>query len=176
MIVAAVVARQVLGSRRTNEFNVLARASGCSEIRETETSGGQQHLAEGAGYNYKSSPPTNGPHDGRGVVPRGVYDEPFSEDPDEQPTIYRAVHSLEHGYVIVWHKGLNRDQERELERSYRDERKVIVVPYEELRGDTKVALTAWGRMVTCEGVNTRVINSFVDLFREARSAPEPKAG
>lgn len=175
LIVAAVVTRQVLGSRRTNEFNDLARGAGCSEIRDTESSGGQQHLAEGAEYRYGTSPPTYGPHDGRGVVTAGVYDEPFSRNSEEQPSIYRAVHSLEHGYVIVWHEGLNREQERELARDYRAERKVIVVPYPQLRGDTKIAMTAWGRMVTCERLSTRVIDSFIELFREARSAPEPKS-
>ena len=176
LIVAAVLAWQALNSRRINQFNELARASGCSEVRVTGESGGQAHLAEGARARYDTSPPTHGAHDGGGVVVAGVYDEPFSEDPDKQPSIYRAVHSLEHGYVIVWHKGLTRSQQRDLERRSGDERKVIVVPYLQLRGETKVALTAWGRMVTCERLpNTRVTDAFVDLFREARTAPEPKS-
>jgi hypothetical protein len=174
-IVGAFFVRQSFANRRINEFNDLARASGCSEVRVTKTTGGQQHLAEGARYRYGTTPPTYGPHDGRGIVPAGVYDEPFSDDPDEQPSIYRAVHSLEHGYVVVWHEGLTNEQERELERRYGNERKAIVVPYPQLSGKTKVALTAWGRMVTCERSNTRVIDEFIELFREARTAPEPKA-
>jgi hypothetical protein len=164
----------VLSSRSANAFNKLAMANGCSEVRVIEDPGGRRHLATGERATYESSPPTGGAHDGTGVVPRGIYDKPFGTDPEKQPSIYRAVHSLEHGYVIVWHKGLTREQERELERKYRDERKVIVVPYPKLRGDTKVALTAWSRIVTCERPSTRVIDAFVDRFREARTAPEPR--
>ncbi|HYZ91854.1 MAG TPA: DUF3105 domain-containing protein [Actinomycetota bacterium] len=174
-LVGAFVARSMFTSRQVDQFNKLAVANGCSEVRETGGSGSGQHLPVGGTTRYDSSPPTHGAHDGRGVVPHGIYDKPFGTDPEKQPSIYRAVHSLEHGYIIVWHKGLTSDQERALERKYRDERKVIVVPYAQLRGDTKVALTAWGRIVRCEGSNTRVIDAFVERYREARSAPEPKA-
>jgi hypothetical protein len=49
------------------------------------------------------------------------------------------------------------------------------VPYPELPGKTNhVAMTAWGRLVTCEKMSTKVIDAFIDRFREARTAPEPK--
>jgi len=173
LIVAAVVGRQIFNSRRTSNFNELATAAACGELQVTETTGGMQHLAEGQTTRYDSSPPTHGAH-APNALPAGIYDEPFTNVLGERPTIYQAVHSLEHGYIIVWHDGLTTEQERTLERRYRDERKVIVVPYPQLRGGTQMALTAWGRKVECEQPNTRVIDSFTDLFREARSAPEPK--
>lgn len=175
LIAGAIIGRQALSSREANAFNKLMQANGCSRVRTTSGSGSGQHLAVGATTRYDTSPPTHGAHDGRGVVPHGIYDKPFTNDIEKQPSIFRAVHSLEHGYIIVWHKGLTREQERELERKYRDERKVIVVPYPRLRGDTKVTLTAWGRMVNCERSSTRAIDAFVDRFREARTAPEPRA-
>jgi hypothetical protein len=173
LIVAAVVGRQILNSRRTSNFNELASANGCGRIETTSRSGEGQHLAEGQTARYDSSPPTHGPH-ALGALTAGIYDDPFTNVLGDRPTIYQAVHSLEHGYIIVWHDGLTTEQERTLERRYRDERKVIVVPYPQLRGDTKMALTAWGFKVECEQPNTRVIDSFTDLYREARSAPESK--
>jgi hypothetical protein len=173
-LVGAFVARQVFTSRQVNQFNKLAEANGCSEVRVIEDDGGRRHLAAGERTTYDSSPPTSGAHDGTGVVPRGIYDKPFGTNPEKQPSMYRAVHSLEHGYIIVWHDGLTREQERALERKYRDERKVIIVAYPQLPGRTKVALTAWGRIVTCGRPSTRVIDAFIDRFREARTAPEPR--
>lgn len=172
-IVAVVLGRQAFNNRRIANLNNVATAAGCSELDVTDTSGAQQHLAEGQTTRYDSSPPTHGAH-ARNALPDGVYDDPFTNVLGDRPTIYQAVHSLEHGYIIVWHDGLSRDQERALERRYRDERKVIVVPYPQLSGDTHLALTAWGRKMTCERPNNETIDSFIELFREARSAPEPR--
>ncbi|MGH2760694.1 MAG: DUF3105 domain-containing protein [Actinomycetota bacterium] len=172
-IVAVVVGRQAFNNRRVANLNELARAAGCQELQTTETSGAQQHLAEGQTTTYDSSPPTHGRH-APNALPDGIYDEPFTNVLGERSTIYQAVHSLEHGYVIIWHDGLSEDRQRTLERRYRDERKVIVVPYPQLSGDTHMALTAWGRKMTCERAGTGVIDAFVDLLREARSAPEPR--
>jgi hypothetical protein len=172
-IAALFVVPQIMSSRRMSALNNLAKAAGCGELEETETSGAQQHLAEGQTTTYDSSPPTHGSH-AQNIIPAGIYDEPFTNVLGDRPTIYQAVHSLEHAYVIVWHDRLTDEQQRALERRYRNERKVIVVPYPQLSGNTKVALTAWGRKMTCERMNTGVIDKFVDLFRGARSAPEPR--
>ncbi len=172
-IVAIVLGRQAFNNRRISNLNDLAAAAGCSELEVTGASGAQQHLAEGQTTNYDSKPPTHGSH-ARNTAPAGIFEDPFTNVLGDRPTIYQAVHSLEHGYVIVWHDGLNDRDQRALERGYRDEKKVIVVPYPQLSGDNKVALTAWGRKMTCERMNTGVVDAFVDLFREARSAPEPR--
>jgi hypothetical protein len=173
LIVAAVLARQAFNNRRIANLNELAQGAGCGELDVTEASGAQQHLAEGRTTTYDTSPPTHGAHASNALT-AGIYEEPFTNVLGDRPTIYQAVHSLEHGYIIVWYDGISDEQQRTLERRYRDETKVIVVPYPQLSGDTKMALTAWGRKMTCERVNTGVIDAFVDLFREARSAPEPK--
>ncbi len=83
------------------------------------------------------------------------------------------VHSLEHGAVILWHDGLSERDVDALAREYRDEQKVIVVPFEGLRGDNHFAMTAWGRLMTCEEMSTRVADRFIEIFRGARTAPEP---
>lgn len=178
-VVAAIVGLALipffLGRRSTSQFNKLAAAAGCSGIRETSGSGASQHLAEREKTTYDTVPPSHGKH-ATTTLAAGVYEHRLSDNPEEQLNIYKAVHSLEHGAVIVWYDGLSDDDKRELERTYRTEPKVLVVPYPLLEGKTKVAMSAWGRIVECEKLSTEVIDGFIDRFREARSAPEPRNG
>lgn len=178
-VVAAIVGLALipyaLGRRSTNQFNKLAAAAGCSDLRETGGSGASEHLAEGEKTTYDTTPPSNGKH-ATTTLGAGVYERRLSDNPEEELNIYKAVHSLEHGAVIVWYDGLSDDDKGLLERTYRTEPKVLVVPYPLLEGDTKVAMSAWGRMVECEKLSTDVIDGFIERFREARSAPEPRNG
>jgi hypothetical protein len=172
-LAAIFVGQNLLSRRSANQFSALARANGCSDVRDTGTSGSAQHLRPGETTRYDSSPPSHGKH-APVTLPAGVYDKPLSTRPNDQTTIYRAVHSLEHGAVIVWYDRLSTDQRRGLERRYRSAQKVIVVPYPQLKGSTHVALTAWGRLVDCQRPSYKVIDAFIDRYREARTAPEPK--
>lgn len=174
VIVGLIVFNQVRSRSQAQAFEQAASAAGCGELQETDASGGGDHLAEGATVRYDSSPPTHGAHD-PGALPAGIYEDPFSNRRDTGATIYKAVHSLEHGYVIVWHDDLSRDEQNALERRYRNERKVIVVPYPQLRGGTKMAVTAWARIIRCDEPSIAVVDGMIDRFREARSAPEPNA-
>ena len=171
LLVGGLVVQRVFSSRANREFSQLARAAGCGETRETSTSGAQEHLGPGETTKYDTSPPTHGEH-APATLRAGIYDEPLSEDPGENNSIYRAVHSLEHGAVIVWHDGLKDADLDELDSQYRSEEKVLVVPYPDLKGDTNVALTAWGRIAECEKASPAYIDAFVDRYRSARSAPE----
>lgn len=174
VLAGAIAGRQILSNRAGGEFDRLLEASGCTKVRTTGSAGGGQHLQPGERTSYDTSPPTHGAHD-LSALPAGIYTEPFSKDPNEDRTIYKAVHSLEHGYIVIWHNRLTKDEQRALEREYRGERKVIVAPYPELRRQYKVALTAWGRLSYCERPDPKVIDGFIERFREARTAPEPKA-
>jgi len=173
VIVGAFVARSIINGREVRAFNSLATANGCGNLQTSSDSGENDHLPPGQTTEYDNSPPTHGAHDGTGTVPAGVYDESLSDNPGVEDSIYRAVHSLEHGAVIIWHNDLEDDELEDLEREYQNETKVIIVPYPELEGDTKVALTSWARMVECEGPSTRVIDRYIEMFRSQRPAPEP---
>lgn len=175
-----VVYRAAQGRQEAQRLAKVARSAGCSEIKETGDTGENQHMKPGeAQPKYDTSPPTHGRHWPTALQAR-VYDEQFAEtppqpnNPQNPPTIVQAVHSLEHGYIIVWHNGLEDADLEKLEDAYGEQEKVIVVPYPKLK-DGKVALTAWGRMQTCPAVDKKVIDAFVDRFREAKSAPEPNA-
>jgi hypothetical protein len=151
----------------------LSQQAGCSEVEDTGKQT-QNHLDPGQRTTYDTTPPTGGDH-AQTWLSAGVFDEPFSDDPDDQVNIYRAVHNLEHAYVLVWHNGLEDADRTQLEEDLSGERKVIVVPYPDLEPPAQVALTAWGRLQTCPSVNLEVVHSFIDLYRGADTAPEPNA-
>jgi hypothetical protein len=171
LIVGALIAQSVMSGSAVKELNRLSKAAGGTELNETSDSGSGEHLAEGEGTTYKESPPTHGPHSAS-TMKAGVYNEPLATDPAGTNTIFQAVHSLEHGAVIIWHDGLSKDDRGELERTYGDDDKVIVAPYPGLEGDDHVVVTAWGREIRMEKLSKDAIDRFIELFREARSAPE----
>jgi hypothetical protein len=174
LLVAALVVPRILSGRANAAFNTLARSAGCGDgIIETGGAGEQDHLDAGETTEYKSLPPSDGAH-ASSTLPEGVYDEPLSDDANEDVNIYRAVHSLEHGAVIVWHNDLSDKDLDDITDAYADESKILVVPFPDMPGKNTVAMTAWGRVVRCEEASTDVIDAFVDRFREARTAPEPK--
>ncbi len=174
LLIGGIVAQRVLSSRSSESFNKLASAAGCGKVESTGGSGSGEHLQPGEKTDYDTSPPTHGAH-AASPLPEGLYDEPLSDVPTEDLNIYRAVHSLEHGAVIIWHDGLEESQVDDLDKRYRDERKVLVMPYPDLKGDHAVALTAWGRLAECERASTVYIDAFIDRYRESRDAPEPTA-
>ncbi|MEX2392972.1 MAG: DUF3105 domain-containing protein [Actinomycetota bacterium] len=171
LIIGAMIAQRVISGSAMSELNRLSKAAGGTELKVTADSGSGDHLGDGKSTAYEESPPTHGPH-AAATVRAGVYDEPFSKDGAGTNTIYQAVHSLEHGAVIIWHKGLSKKDLSELERTYDDKDKIIVAPYPELEGDDHVVATAWGREIRMEKLSTAALDRFIDLFREARSAPE----
>ncbi len=173
VIVGAFVARSIVNGREVRAFNSVATANGCGSLQTTSDSGGNDHPQNVAGIEYDHSPPTHGAHDGSGTVHAGVYDEAFPEEAAAENSVFKAVHSLEHGGVIIWHDGLEGDELEDLERKYRNESKVILAPYPALDGDTHIVLTSWARFVECEEPSTRVIDGYIELFRSKRPAPEP---
>ena len=105
---------------------------------------------------YKSVPPTSGTHNPQ-WYPAGVY--------DKNADITQLIHSLEHGYVILFYNGIPQDQIDQLVRIQQsDPYKLSVAEYPNM--PQKVALAAWGNLQNCEGVNEQVIRSFVAQFRD----------
>ena len=106
---------------------------------------------------YPSQPPASGPHNPT-PLPAGVYDTP--------PPVDQAIHSLEHGGVIIWYSpdasGAQLDR---LKAFYGDNiqagARVIVAPYDypdqgpagQLSPGTQMALVAWHFLETCAQVS-----------------------
>lgn len=123
---------------------------------------GQLHLsATDPLPEYNSNPPTSGPHS-PSPAPCGVYREPV---PD-----INQVHDLEHGVVVIQYGPDTDDAERDqLENFARDAgTHVIVAPREGM--DTKVAVTAWTKLMTLDSVDMAAIEGFYGQF--AQFGPE----
>ena len=168
-IIAAFVVRGVVNGRRSSTFGRLAKSADCGAVKSFSNL--PRTHEQGVRISYRTSPPVGGPHDPTPLA-GGVYDSPFSTDPAKRPSVYQAVHSLEHGYVIVWYKNLNADQKDALTKALSGQSKVIVVEYPDMPDKHKMALTAWGKLDYCGRPSVTVAQAFIKLYRNAPSAPE----
>src|SRR5213080_4336933 len=108
LIVGAIVFNRLHAVAARRAFQDLSASVGCSSVRNTDNNLSHTHLSPGEKVSYTTSPPTGGAHNPT-PLPAGVYEE-LSSDPSAYPNIYQAVHSMEHGYVVVWYKGLSSQQ------------------------------------------------------------------
>lgn len=147
-------------------------AADCTDVEEI---GGLSREHVERTVDYETSPPVGGAHSGS-TARAGIYQEPFAENPQGGgTTIYQAVHSLEHGYVIVWYDPqLDGEALRDLEQTVRGKAETILAPYRDLEEGDAMALTAWGRLQRCGETDPEVVDGFVDTFRN-ETAPEAAA-
>jgi hypothetical protein len=130
-------------------------AAACGPLQTMEDEG-RAHLAAGdPAPVYKSVPPTSGTHNPVWAQ-AGIY--------GDNVDVTQLVHSLEHGYIILFYNAISQDEINQLSNIQRsDPYKIIVAPYPNM--PHKVALAAWTRLQTCEGVNEQAIRSFTAQFR-----------
>jgi hypothetical protein len=181
VVVVVLIALAVVSSRHsTQAFATLSKAAGCTDVQDTTKLAGttdRTHLTDaqinsGVTVTYSTSPPSGGMHHPV-PLPKGIYG-PLSTNPKDSPNLYQAVHSLEHGYVDIWYgNGLSTDQINSL-RSFADQDKVLVISYPNLPAGKSVAMTTWGRMQSCDKVNTDEIQAYIDQ-NKLKTAPEPNA-
>jgi hypothetical protein len=137
------------------------------------------HLAPGEAFDYPDPPAAAGPHDASPLPPDPhVYDEAIP------PT--RAVHNLEHAYVLISYRpaddgGLTPETTGALEAFARDEDRVIMAPDPSLPDGRGLALLAWNTRWMCPATLTAdpavtIATGFVDAFRGTTVAPEAPRG
>jgi Protein of unknown function (DUF3105) len=138
---------------------------------------GRNHIPVGQPHDpYNSEPPSSGPH----------YDTPAQAGfYDQAPVDEYLVHSMEHGYVIIWY---NCDQYTagtcdQLKTQIKDVMgaagvsavtgtlKLIAVPRAGQK--TAIALSAWGHIDTPATYNRQEILDFIRAYRDGAFAPEP---
>lgn len=153
-VVAAVGAYVVLDRRADAELREALTAGSCEVDRETDPTRaqGQNHVPDPT---YGVNPPSGGDHlagAARGGVFRGT----------SVPADGLLVHSLEHGYVIAWHRpdlpAEQLEQLADFERAHEGD--VIVAERASLPGP--VAATAWGQRLLCQQVEPDVLERFFD--------------
>ncbi|MEX2457822.1 MAG: DUF3105 domain-containing protein [Actinomycetota bacterium] len=153
-----------------------AKGAGCSGLVPQPDRGGGHPAPP---YVYEDKPATSGPH-ANAAYEAGVYGDPIPEE--------RAVHSLEHAYVIAYYRAdgpraLSDEALTAMEslgetEDGEAEEKVIVAPYPDLPAGTTLAFAAWNYLLTCPatveaGDVTAVGQAFIDGLRGSSHAPEP---
>jgi hypothetical protein len=136
------------------------------------------HLQPGQNYRYTSEPATSGWHD-PSPLPGDphVYTQPVQET--------RAVHNLEHAYVLVYYRAdgpdaLPADVVQALGPLVNAQFKTIMAPFPDLPTGTSFALLAWNKLWTCPSTITAsqartMTSGFIQAFRGTGNAPEPGA-
>jgi hypothetical protein len=155
-----------------------AEAAGCRSIETPEDPADAQggvHLDPGEPYAYAHQPATAGPHDPSPLPPEPrVHTSPVPET--------RAVHNLEHGYVIVYYRAegegaLPDPVVDRLAGIVEGEEEVLMAPYPRLGEGTALALTAWNRLWECPADVTpaqaeTILRGWIRAFRNSGNAPE----
>jgi len=134
---------------------------------------------------YPSTPPASGPHNPT-PLPAGVYDSP--------PAVDQAIHSLEHGGVIIWYSPDAPAAQIDRLTAFYDDNveagaRVIVAPYDypdqgdagTLPAGTRMATVAWHFVEDCAQVSLPAAFDFSSKYmfpaftgqEYAGEAPEP---
>src|SRR5439155_7275115 len=159
-----------------SEAGAQAQAAGCGAVQSIHGySGGNDRSHIGSQVatapplsSYPSTPPASGPHD-NSTLAAGVYESP--------PSIYSAIHSLEHGAVVIWYAPSASDAELSRIKDFFSDPAhndhVIVAPYSYpdqgaaggLPSGTDMVLVAWHPLRACGRLNPSVAFDFVAHYR-----------
>ncbi|MGH9149843.1 MAG: DUF3105 domain-containing protein, partial [Acidimicrobiales bacterium] len=148
------VAAVVVADRRADDALIAGLTAGSCEY-DSQRDSGSGHVATPT---YTVNPPAGGVHLAS-AAPAGTYPAE-SLPPDGQ-----LVHSLEHGYVVLWHRSGLPEADMERLRGVRDAfaRDVLMVERPSL--PTPVAAAAWHRRLLCPRAEPEPLSRFVDEFR-----------
>ena len=190
-VLVAIAAVVILVQHNRDKAAKAAALAGCGPVQTIKpynATDDQAHIgAQGSKVTtppplstYPSTPPVSGPHLPPGQwVPSGVKNTP--------PNIYGAIHSLEHGAVIIWYApSAPAESVAELTKFYgsaSENDHVIVAPYNypdqgaqgQLPAGKNMVLVAWHHMEVCNSVGLEAAKSFVKSFRVTTGAA-PSAG
>lgn len=155
-----------------SQATAAATAAGCGPVETVEAydpeASDQAHVDDLPTLDtYRTTPPASGPHSSV-TLRAGIY--------DEAPAIGEALHSLEHGAVIIWYDpnapADDLEEVRQLVRESQDH--TIMAPYDfpddgkagRLPEGKQIALTAWHRQQVCDTPSAAVTAQFMSKFRE----------
>jgi hypothetical protein len=162
------------------EAEAAANAAGCAHLEQPVIPDpSRTHLAPGETFDYPDPPAAAGPHDPSPLPPDPhVYPDPVPEA--------RAVHNLEHAYVIVYYLptaqgGPSAEVVDRLAALANPEKRVIMAPYPTLPAEHGLALLAWNTRWFCPASVTAdqavaIARGFIDAYRGTSVAPEAPRG
>lgn len=150
--------------RDRNELVKRLESGSCQyDNKSDDDQGSAQSRNHVAAPTYTVEPPSGGDHLAQ-PAPAGRYTL-ANTPPDGQ-----LVHSLEHGYIVLWHRpDVDEATMRVVnEIADRHDRDVLTVPRPSL--PTPVAATAWHDRLLCQAPDAEALERFVDRF--ANKGPE----
>ena len=151
---AAVGAYVVVDRRGQTQLREALTAGSCRVDEQADPTAGApgNHVPSPS---YAVNPPAGGNHLGAGATSSGAYAG------QRLPADGLLVHSLEHGYVVLWHRpGLppaDLATMTELQRAGGTD----VILAERPSMDVPVAATAWGHRLLCGSVEPAVLRRFI---------------
>ena len=127
---------------------------GCASL-EAPADEGRAHIADGETASYGSYPPTSGPHSVTPADP-GWY--------ETLPPVEQLVHSLEHGFVVLYRAGLDPADEAALKVRFdalvaEGFGGLVSVPDDSIKDP--MTLTAWDRLQRCVRAAPDAFEGFV---------------
>jgi len=169
----------------------VARSAAACQAEKTKPYDGpaNNHVGSGVKVDYADAPPAFGQHDGnflQGTEIKNIYST------EDRPPVERLVHSLEHGYTILWYDETIGDDATAMDdidliaAQYPVGDKVIIAPWTADDGaafpdGTHVVLTHWtgpedqkGVWEYCGKVSGEVVEEFTDKYGP-NNAPERNA-
>jgi hypothetical protein len=149
------------------DLEAAARAASCDLQLDLEEEGNKHITNENQTVDYETNPPTSGDHYGvnteaaSGALADGAY--------LNTPAITRAVHSMEHGRVLLHYSpDLSEEEQLEIKGVFEESPQgVIMFPNPEMPYDA--AITAWTQLAGCENyegaATLDVLRTFRDIYR-----------
>lgn len=134
------------------------KRDGCTEVEEFDSEGSTHTTDVDEDVEYENNPPHSGDHY-QIAAPWGLYDEQDKQDVE-------WVHNLEHGHISVTYKGLDDEQEGELQEQVRKNLyHLFVMPRDDNPKDG-VFYTAWTAQVFCEQPSAPALQYMIDNWRD----------
>lgn len=158
--VLALLTITIINSRRSEQrvISALESSGNCDYDTRTDSDAGTGSNHVNGNVSYQVDPPSGGDHN-PSPSPPGVFTV------DNTPPDAQIVHSLEHGYVAVWHRTdlapADLDRLKDLAANY--SRDVLLVPRATL--GPPVAATAWHRRLLCQRLDVEALDRFVTEYR-----------
>ena len=176
-------------SRLLDSAREIADATNCTQpVQEAEF--GNTHEDVGTPIEYSPEPPSSGNHWPVSLATEFSGQHIF----DPAPDIPIAVHSLEHGWAIIWYRA---EGDRALPdeivsalEEVADQGEVALIPYPEPPDDMDLSFTSWQMRQTCRVDPAQgepgdreltaddavtLARAFIEQFRNSTLAPEAPA-
>lgn len=149
--------------------SAAAKKAGCTGVRN-DPAGSRAHKTPAV--KYDASPPSSGDHNADPLPEQPQF---FGRDVKAPLLTERAVHNLEHGFVVGWYdSALPQLQVDKLKAASATATRFLAVPWTRgtFSGGRHFVLTSWQRSQRCETVSPDVIAQYTDKFVNSPLAPE----